>query len=71
MDDEGNPELTRRLKEEARRLGFDGVGIAPAVPPPGHGHYLEWLAQGNQAGMDYLERACRRCPTRTGPALTG
>ena len=29
-------ELTGRLKAEARRLGFDQVGIAPAVAPPGY-----------------------------------
>ena len=29
-------ELTDRLKSEAIRLGFDAVGIAPAVAPPGY-----------------------------------
>jgi epoxyqueuosine reductase len=50
------PELTRRLKEEALRLGFDAVGIAPAVMPPGYGHFLDWLGEGCAAGMQYMER---------------
>jgi epoxyqueuosine reductase len=48
--------LTERLKTEARRLGFDAVGIAPAVPPPGHAHFLDWLTNRFSAGMNYLER---------------
>ncbi|MGO9463706.1 MAG: tRNA epoxyqueuosine(34) reductase QueG [Isosphaeraceae bacterium] len=49
-------ELTERLKAEARRLGFDDVGIAPAVAPPGYPDFLRWLAAGRQAGMGYMER---------------
>jgi epoxyqueuosine reductase len=49
-------DLTERLKAEAGRLGFDAVGIAPAVAPPGHTHYLEWLRRGHAAGMSYLDR---------------
>ncbi|MBV8555362.1 MAG: tRNA epoxyqueuosine(34) reductase QueG [Planctomycetaceae bacterium] len=49
-------ELTGRLKAEARRLGFDQVGIAPAVAPPGYPSYLQWLDAGYAAGMSYLER---------------
>jgi epoxyqueuosine reductase len=48
--------VTERLKAEARRLGFELVGVAPAVVPPGYGHYLEWLEQGREAGMAYLRR---------------
>lgn len=47
---------TNRLKVEARRLGFDLVGIAPAVVPLGYGRYLEWLERGRDAGMAYLRR---------------
>lgn len=47
--------LTVRLKQEATRLGFDLVGVAPAVVPPGYGRYLEWLEQGRAAGMAYLQ----------------
>jgi epoxyqueuosine reductase len=47
---------TARLKAEADRLGFDRVGIAPAVRPSGYGHYLDWLEAGHASGMDYLRR---------------
>jgi epoxyqueuosine reductase len=49
-------ELTLRLKAEARRLGFDQIGIAPAVAPPGYPRFLEWLEAGYAAGMTYMER---------------
>jgi epoxyqueuosine reductase len=49
-------ELTDRLKAEAIRLGFDQVGIAPAVAPPGYPHYLDWLGRGHAAGMAYMHR---------------
>lgn len=51
MDD-----LAGRLKERALALGFNRVGIAPAQPPPGYPHFLDWLGAGNAAGMDYLAR---------------
>lgn len=49
-------ELTDRLKAEARDLGFDQVGIAPAVAPPGYPSYLDWLRRGHAAGMAYMHR---------------
>lgn len=49
-----NADLTFGLKAEARRLGFDQVGVAPAVAPPGYSHYLNWLEAGHAAGMTYL-----------------
>ncbi|MGE3818728.1 MAG: tRNA epoxyqueuosine(34) reductase QueG [Isosphaeraceae bacterium] len=49
-------ELTRRLKIEGLRLGFDQVGVAPAVTPPHYTEYLGWLQAGHAAGMDYLTR---------------
>ena len=42
-------DLTDRLKAEALRLGFDQVGIAPAVAPPGYPRFLEWLEAGYAA----------------------
>ena len=56
--------LTRDLKAEATRLGFDRVGVAPAVVPPGYGRYLDWLERGRAAGMAYMrDRAeARRHP---------
>lgn len=50
------PDLTDRLKAEARRLGFDQVGVAPAVAPPGYERYQDWLRKGFDAGMGYLRR---------------
>jgi epoxyqueuosine reductase len=59
------PELSERLKAEAIRLGFDRVGIAPALTPPGYPDFLRWLEAGNAAGMGYLER---QEPGRSHPA---
>ncbi len=44
------------LKAEARRLGFDLVGIAPAVTPAGIHEFLDWLQRGYAGEMKYLER---------------
>ena len=57
-------DLTARLKAAATRLGFDRVGVAPAVVPPGYGRYLDWIEQGREAGMAYLRdrAAARRHP---------
>jgi epoxyqueuosine reductase len=49
-------DLTRALKAEALRLGFDRVGVAPAVAPPDYPRFLEWLGQGYEAGMGYMAR---------------
>ena len=49
-------ELTRDLKAEAHRLGFDLVGIAPAATPPGYPSFLDWLAKGYAGEMSYMER---------------
>ena len=49
-------DLTNRLKSEALRLGFDDVGIAPAVPAPGYPSLLQWLEAGHHAGMEYMNR---------------
>lgn len=49
-------ELTDGLKAEALRLGFDQVGIAPAVAPPGYPRFVAWLEAGHAAGMAYMER---------------
>jgi epoxyqueuosine reductase len=49
-------DLTSKLKVEATRLGFDLVGVAPAVVPSGYDRYREWLKLGREAGMGYLRR---------------
>ncbi|WP_025745979.1 tRNA epoxyqueuosine(34) reductase QueG [Kallotenue papyrolyticum] len=58
-------ELTRALKVEAERLGFDLVGIAPATPPPHAERLAEWLAAGYAGEMAWLARnAARRIDPR-------
>lgn len=60
MSETGSPgmdrALTAALKSEALRLGFDRVGVAPAVAPATYPRFLDWLDGGNAAGMGYLER---------------
>jgi epoxyqueuosine reductase len=46
--------LTTRLKQEARRLGFDLAGACPAVSPRGIDRLHEWLAVGYAGEMGYL-----------------
>jgi epoxyqueuosine reductase len=48
--------LSLRIREEARRLGFFKVGIAPACPLPHAEHYRSWLAKGWHGEMRYMER---------------
>ena len=56
MDDTDSPSLVNRFRDEARRLGFDALGIAPAVAPPGYESYRRWLDDGHAAGMGYMHR---------------
>lgn len=42
------------IKAEASRLGFDLVGIAPAVTPQGIHEFVNWLDRGYAGEMDYL-----------------
>jgi len=49
-------QLTKALKERARKLGFDLVGVAPAGQPTTLEHFHRWLAEGHAAGMHYLAR---------------
>ena len=46
--------LAERVKRQALGLGFDLVGIAPAVPSAWGGYLREWLAQGQAGEMKYL-----------------
>ncbi|MEE8554438.1 MAG: QueG-associated DUF1730 domain-containing protein, partial [bacterium] len=48
--------LTDQIKAEARRLGFERVGIVPAGPALTHGYYRSWLAEGYAGEMAYLHR---------------
>jgi epoxyqueuosine reductase len=48
--------LTEWIKQYARALGFDLVGVAPAQSPPHADSFLLWLAQGYAGTMEYMER---------------
>jgi epoxyqueuosine reductase len=50
-------EKSRLVKQNAKACGFDFCGIARAVPLEDDARRLEqWLAQGMQGGMSYMER---------------
>ncbi len=48
------------LKRVAERIGFDRVGVAAVGPAATGRAFLEWLADGEQAGMGYLARRVER-----------
>lgn len=51
-----NPnQLTKSLKQEAGRLGFDISGACAAVTPTGFHQFVDWLDQGFAGEMNYLE----------------
>ena len=51
-----NPnQLTKSLKQEAGRLGFDISGACAAVMPTGFHQFVDWLDQGFAGEMNYLE----------------
>jgi epoxyqueuosine reductase len=58
--------LTARIRAEARRLGFFKMGVALSGPTPWEQHFSDWLNQGMQGEMAYLERQSGK---RRDPAL--
>ncbi len=46
--------LTKAIKQEAHRLGFELVGITSPDPPPHFAAFENWLKAGQQAEMAYL-----------------
>lgn len=46
--------LEHDLRAAARAIGFELVGIAPAVTPPGFPDFLGWLEAGHAGSMQYL-----------------
>lgn len=54
--------LTARVKAEAKRVGFDLVGVTGPAPPPHLDVYHQWITEGRHGGMNYLadERALKR-----------
>ena len=58
--------LTALIRDQARALGFDLVGLAPADPLEGAEFFARWLALGYAGDMAYLKR---RVDIRCDPAL--
>ncbi len=48
--------ITFRLKSVGLELGFAHVGIAPAVTPTGFHRLLQWMENGHNADMQWVER---------------
>lgn len=48
--------LTAQIKGEAQKMGFSLVGIASAAPHSDFSFYNQWVNNGSQGGMAYLER---------------
>ena len=63
--------LEERLKQQARALGFELVGIAPATEADGFDRLRDWLARGFAGTMDYLHRQgdARRHPSSILPEV--
>lgn len=49
-------ELTRAVKSAGHHVGFELVGIAPAMAPPGFDRLKEWLDLGFAGEMQYIPR---------------
>jgi epoxyqueuosine reductase len=48
--------LSARVKEEARRLGFELVGISAVKPAPHEQSFAQWLREGFAGELDYMKR---------------
>ena len=62
-----NPATTRaaEIKQRARLLGFDLVGITTALPPPHANHFQRWLADSFHGEMGYMSK---NAPKRLTPS---
>ena len=59
-------QLAAEIKQRARALGFDLVGIAPASPSMYRDYYRQWLDDGQHGTMEYL---AKRFDERTDPSV--
>src|SRR5919106_4467917 len=61
--------LSRRVKEEAQRLGFELVGISAVQLPPHKQSFAEWLRRDLSGELGYMKRTedLRRNPHRLVP----
>ena len=48
--------LANHVRQEARTIGFDLVGISPATTPSGFAHLQRWLEQNYEGNMQYMRR---------------
>ena len=48
--------LSLRIKEEARRLGFELVGMSAVTPAPHEQSFAQWLREGFAGKLDYMKR---------------
>src|SRR5262245_21519209 len=63
--------IEERLKAQARQIGFDLIGIAPAQPADDFDRLSEWLAKGYAGEMGYMQRRheARRHPQSILPTV--
>src|SRR5437660_2705277 len=63
--------LEDRIKQQARALGFELAGIAPATPADSFDRLRAWLDAGHAGEMAYLERhaEARRHPASILPEV--
>ena len=54
--DQSPAALAKIVRDEALRIGFDLVGISPAVTPSGFDHLQRWLGQNYEGEMQYMRR---------------
>src|SRR5262245_31696708 len=48
--------MKEAIRERARELGFDDCRFTTASAPESARHFQDWLAEGHQGEMAYLER---------------
>ena len=54
------PVTSAAIKSQARELGFDLCGVAPADAFPELSFFKEWIARGYAGTMGYLPRSAER-----------
>lgn len=59
-------QLAAEMRSQARTLGFDLVGIAPADPSRYRDYFCQWLDDGQAGTMEYL---AKRFDERTAPSV--
>ena len=52
--------LEQRIRDRARELGFDPVGITSLGPSRTYEHFVRWLENGHAGEMSYLHRSAEK-----------